>query len=84
MLKKEWENGELTADLNLSGKDNPDDDGILDNQEEEPDYSYPPGINRCCSDSIYGELHEIIPTPEEIISQNTPPPRDKHVTLLNM
>jgi hypothetical protein len=52
MLKKEWENGELTDDLNLSGRDNPDDDGILDNQDDELDYSYPPDFNHCCSLSI--------------------------------
>jgi hypothetical protein len=41
MLKKEWANGELTADLNLSGRDITDDDGILDSQDEELDYPYP-------------------------------------------
>jgi hypothetical protein len=79
MLKKEWENGELTAELNLSGRDNPDDDGIFDNQDKEQDYSYPPDVNHCCSHSIYGELHDIFPTPEEIIPQDTPPPLGKHV-----
>jgi hypothetical protein len=76
----EWENGELTADMILSGRDNPDYDGIFYNQDNELDYSYPPEFNHCCSHSIFGELHEIIPTPEEIIPQDTRPPLVKHVT----
>jgi hypothetical protein len=56
MLKKEWENGEFTADLNLSGKDNPDYVGLLDNLDKEHDYSYPPDLNHCCSHLTMGSF----------------------------
>jgi hypothetical protein len=56
---------------------------LLDKPIEDCQYSYLPDLNRGCSHSVYGELYGIIPTPEEIIPQNTPPSLVKHVTHIH-
>jgi hypothetical protein len=80
MLQIEWENGVLTVDLSLNARDNPatfeilaNDNCMLVNIDEEKDYIFLHDPKDGFSYSLYGENDKIIPSPDEIIPQDTLP-----------